>query len=384
MGDVSCDALIIGAGPAGSTAAFLLASRGLRVILLDRSRFPRPKLCGGLLTWKTLRTVQEIFQVGPHLLHTRGIAHHACRNYTVSGRGRRGLQGTLDEPFHLVDRRAYDHLWLQSAVAAGAEFHPDIAVTGFDPDRNEVLTNRGEAWRGRFILGADGARSRIRRALARGGKIAGSRRGGSAAALETFIPDDAGLEAPDGPAIHYGYVPWGYTWSFPGPGHRILGIAALKEKAGRRLAACFRDFLAACNAPAPRDLRIHAHGLPYGNYLCTPGYRRTLLLGDAAGLADPFLGEGIYYAHRSGQLAAEAVFESRRHPDGALAGYRRRVRRSLHPELRYAEAGRRILFSLPPGLYHPFLAVLLKLAPKVCEETIQGRRSFRWFRKTER
>jgi menaquinone-9 beta-reductase len=104
-------------------------------------------------------------------------------------------------------------------------------------------------------------------------------------------------------------------------------------------------------------------------------------VGDAAGLADPFLGEGIYYAHRSAQLAAGAAIEAYRHPDSALSRYHRHFRRSIYPELRYAWAGRQVIFSLPRAFYYPSLTMFLRLMPKIGEETIQGKRSFRWFRK---
>jgi flavin-dependent dehydrogenase len=102
---------------------------------------------------------------------------------------------------------------------------------------------------------------------------------------------------------------------------------------------------------------------------------------DAAGLADPFLGEGIYYAHRSAQLAAQAVSESRSQPESAIGRYRKSFHRAIYPELRYARAGRQIIFSLPPSFYFPVLTILLRLMPKVCEETIQGQRTFRWLQR---
>lgn len=143
----------------------------------------------------------------------------------------------------------------------------------------------------------------------------------------------------------------------------------------------FRDFSASFHLADPGALRVQGHRLPYGNYLKTPGHGCILLAGDAAQLADPFLGEGIYYAHRSAQLAAQAVIESRSHPESALGRYRESFRRIIYPELRYARAGRQLIFSLPPSFYFPVLTALLRLMPKICEETIQGQRTFKWFRR---
>jgi len=155
----------------------------------------------------------------------------------------------------------------------------------------------------------------------------------------------------------------------------------LKAKAGRRVTAGFRNFLANLGLADMNALHIQSHAIPYGNYLETPGNANVLLVGDAAGLAEPFLGEGIYYAHRSGQLAAQAVIESRLKPESAAERYRDSFRRVIYPELRYARAGRQIIFSFPPSFYFPVLTALLRLMPKVCEETIQGQRTFRWFRR---
>ncbi|MGE5255022.1 MAG: NAD(P)/FAD-dependent oxidoreductase [Hyphomicrobiales bacterium] len=380
MRNATSDVLIIGAGPAGSTAAFILASRGFKVQLLDRREFPRPKLCGGLLTWKTIQILERVFQISSQTLASIGIIRHATREYVVADRHGRRRCRRLDYPFHLVDRKAYDDFWLRHAVAAGAEFHPGSAVATVDIMRNEVRTEEGETWTGRVIIGADGVNSRVRQAFRAAEKPIDPPRPGTAMALECFLPRRAG-SFPQSPAIYYGFVPWGYAWSFPFPDHQILGIAALRQKAGRQIMNGFHEFLASFHIPGPRALSIQGHLLPYGNYLKTPGRANILLAGDAAHLADPFLGEGIYYAHRSAQLAAQAVVESRSHPESAGGRYRESFRRIIYPELKYARAGRQIIFSLPPSFYFPVLTALLRLMPKICEETIQGQRTFKWFRR---
>jgi geranylgeranyl reductase family protein len=375
------DVLIVGAGPAGSTAAFLLASCGLKVHLLDRQHFPRPKLCGGLLTWKTIQALERVFQTGAQALTSIGIIRSASREYMVADRCGRRICRTLGYPFHLVERKVYDDFWLQRAISAGAEFHPASAVTTVDLNQSEVTTERGEKWRGRFIIGADGVNSRIRQALVRAGKPIGPPRPGTAMALECTVPHQTG-SFPKSPAIYYGYVPWGYAWSFPYPDHQVIGIAALKQKTRRRIMSCFGEFASCLHVPDIRALPVQGHLLPYGNYLGTPGHGNILLAGDAAYLADPFLGEGVYYAHRSAELAAGAVIASLAQPESAIDRYRESFHRIIHPELKYARAGRQLIFSLPPRFYFPVLAALLRLIPTICEETIQGQRSFKWFQKT--
>jgi len=380
MGKATCDVLIIGAGPAGSTAAFILASRGLKVLLLDRRDFPRPKLCGGLLTWKTIQTLERVFQTSPRALASIGIIRHATREYVVADRHGRRLRRTLDYPFHLVDRQAYDDFWLRQAIAAGAEFHPGSAVAAVDLQQREVAAANGQKWRARVIIGADGVNSRVRQAFLAVAKPIDTPRPGTAMALECFVPCQAG-SFPESPAIYYGFIPWGYAWSFPFPDHQVLGIAALRQKAGRQIMSGFREFMAGFHLAGSRTPPLQGHRLPYGSFLRIPGRGSILLAGDAAHLADPFLGEGIYYAHRSAELAAQAVIESRSQPEFAGRRYRESFRRIIYPELRFARAGRQIIFSLPPGFYFPVLTALLRLMPKICEETIQGQRTFKWFRR---
>lgn len=353
------------------------------MVVCDRQRFPRPKLCAGLLTEKTIRTVEAVFQTGPAALLSAGVIGHATRRYRLAGSDRRAVCGTLDHPFHLTDREVYDHFWLKKAREAGAEFHPQAAVIEIDPEGPSVLTAGGDEFRADLIIGADGVDSRVRRALARRGMLPPARGFETAAALEIRIPrrPDGGFS--DEATLYYGFTPWGYAWSFPGPTGQIVGMAGLRQKAAARLRSDFGHFLAALGQSPPPEGRIRSRSLPYGNYLPTPGGRNILLVGDAAGLADPFLGEGIYYAHRSAQLAAEAILACRGRPQSALAVYTARYRRRIYPELRYARAGRQLIFSLPPRFYFPVLAGMLRLMPKICEETIQGRRSFRWFRRLD-
>jgi flavin-dependent dehydrogenase len=180
------DAVIVGAGPAGSTAAFLLASNGLRVQVLDRSHFPREKLCGGLLTWKTIQTLAAAFGVTAATLKSEKIIRVESRGYLVGGRNSRPIHGTLDYPFHLVERKAYDEFWLKRAVSAGAEFRPGTRAMSFNPATRQVVTADGEILHARFVLGADGVASRVRSALRRAGKIADPRGGETAIAIETF------------------------------------------------------------------------------------------------------------------------------------------------------------------------------------------------------
>lgn len=374
------DVLIIGAGPAGSTAAYFLASNGLQVLILDKSTFPRDKLCGGLLTLKTIKLLESVFGVSVDFMKNHGIIRYQSFNYKVGSSSGHFIQGRLDHPFYFTQRAVYDAFWLEMAQEAGAEFRAGEKVVALDISNKKLTTSRGDEYSGNFILGADGALSRTRQLLSAAGRIKREWHSQMATTLEVFIPNRNIPELVDYPAIYFGHVPWGYTWSFPGEHFRVLGIAGLNARAGKSLRVGFRNFLASLNISMKKIPRFKSHALPYGNYLTLPGYGNVLLLGDACGLADPLLGEGIYYAHKSAQLAAKAILQSYANAQTVFKSYSRNLQRDIISELKLLRMLRKIIFSLPGGWPYKVLSCMLKTFPRQCEEALQGQRSVKWLR----
>jgi geranylgeranyl reductase family protein len=374
------DTLIVGAGPAGTTAAFILASMGYKVGIIEKSRFPRSKLCAGLLTQKTIQTLKDVFNIDLCGLKSQGVIQYQSSYYSVGDKNTEKLHGKLNFPFHFVDRKSYDQCWLDKAVDAGARVIFKEKVVAVDITAGKVATQTGRQFYGDVIIGADGVFSQVRSRLKRSGVIKNHRSQEVAAALEIFIPKEKFPELPDHPAIYFGYIPWGYAWSFPGPKNQILGICGLKKKNKKYLTRSFESFLQSHAVPMHKSCHAKGYALPYGNYLSKPGYGNILLIGDAGGLADPFLGEGIYYAHKSGQLAANAIKQSSGSPQDAFTIYSVLLNRSIIPELKFARINRQLLFSLPSKWYFKGLSFFLKQIPKKCEETIQGQRSFKLLR----
>jgi geranylgeranyl reductase family protein len=377
------DAIIIGAGPAGSTAAYITASLGLKTLIIDENSFPRDKLCGGLLTWKTIRLLESIFRTDLERLNCENIIQYQSFDYAVCSSRNRSVTGKLDFPFHFVNREKYDQFLLNQAIDAGSHLIAGEKVVAIDCGQGKVKTNRGSTFRGKFILGADGVFSRVRSALTSGGSIDFGWKNGLATAIEIKVSKDKYTHLRGYPSIYWGYNSWGYAWSFPGPADQILGMCALNIKAGKQIRKCFLAFLESQSIMEDEGTRFMSHPLPYGNYLMNPGHGNILLLGDAAGLVDPFLGEGIYYAHKSAQLAATALAGSCNDPHGARQRYTRLLRQLVIPELKYAKIGRQILFSLPRGCYFSVLTFFLRRMPKMCEQTIQGQRSFKWLARVD-
>ena len=372
------DLIVAGAGPAGSTAAAQAAGAGHRVLLVDRRIFPRPKLCAGLLTEKSIRLIDRLRPGGFTELCAAESVHTASREYEVHSRTTCLHAGRLETPFHLVRRSLYDAFWVDHARQSGAEILLGTAVREVQADTGMVTLADGRQTTGTHIVAADGANSRVRTLLTRTGALRGIPSSGTATALELFVADHEAKNAP--PSIHFGDVPTGYAWDFPSAEGRVLGICALPSTTTQALHKAFRAFLLRRGYRRPDSSGIRGHLLPYGGFMRRPGAGRVLLCGDACGLADPLLGEGIYYAHQSGRMAGLAVSRSLATTEPTLPLYLDLLKEPVLRELRWALYWRTLLFTLlAPGGYRP-LGLALRLLHDRLEETIQGRRSFRFLR----
>ncbi len=372
------DVLIIGAGPAGSTAAFILANRGFKVLVIDKHKFPRKKLCAGLLTWKTIKALEDVFQTDLNYLKSHGAINYQSREYAIYNKKGELIRGKLKFPYHFVDRKIYDKFWLDKAGKAGAKVLTGEKILSIDIKNSKVKTSKDNIFKAKFLLGADGVLSRTRNTLIKAGFIRDKWSACLATALEIFIPRQECPSFPDYPIIYFGYIPWGYAWSFPGAENQVLGICGLNRKVKGRFKECFYNFLKNQPVSESKDLNLKGHPLPYGNYLTKPGHNNILLTGDACGLADPLLGEGIYYAHKSGELAAKAVLESYNNPDNALKIYNKLLNGSLIIELKYAKIWRNIVFSIFSILNYKPLPMFMRINRRAFEEIVHGQRSFKW------
>ncbi len=302
------DAIIVGAGPAGASAAYWLGEAGRRVLVLEKERLPRYKPCGGGVPRSVFG--QFPFDFSPVIEREIGRVRFRFRD------GREVAADLPDRPVAMVMRDRFDYHLLKHARAEVREGTPVVALCQ-DRDGVEVEAASGESFRGRYLIGADGANSRV----ARLASLRRSRRMG--AALEAEVPaDDALLEEYRDTALFlFGVPPMGYMWVFPKAEHLSVGIGAFLGTASPMRSLLQQEMA---------RLGIHVggqdgQGHPLPIYLRhEPLHRgRVLLAGDAARLMDPLLGEGVRHAIRSGRLAAEAVLA------GDLEGYTRRAQREI-------------------------------------------------------
>ncbi len=300
------DALVVGCGPAGSTAGYLLASAGLNVAMFDKCTFPRHKLCGGLLPEKTVRIVERIFDVTRDELMGTGVIDHVSDKYTIYYHDAPVVQGVTPRPFYHVDRAAYDGFLLGKAVSRGARLHEAEIVLGVDPRRGFIETRSGRRYCGRFIVGSDGALGVTKRYV-----HAGSRgrhtRPRTASAIEAEIPFSELRRPLTQPAVIVGHMRLGYGWVFPTGKGVVAGLGGIRQKGEKSLKEIFDTMIAGLRLADPDSLKVRGHPIPFGNLRRRPVAGCLLLAGDAAGFADPITGEGVYHAHLSGEAASAAV-----------------------------------------------------------------------------
>lgn len=282
-----CDVLIVGAGPAGSSAAYDLASGGISTLLVDRQLLPRTKPCGGAVTIKALKAMR--FSIDPIVRNRAsglllGIDGGTCSTFS----GSRDIAA-------MTLRTELDHYLLERAIAHGAQFRKINRIMAIEEKEDHVLlTTTGSRIRSKFLIGADGANSTVRRMVFGGHSIQ------LAFAIEGRVPAS---QRSDLMEFHFGAAPQGYGWVFPKDDHLNVGIYSVSQKLNRGLLARFitRRF----RSNELEEVLGYPIGIGGWSYsLCKD---RVLLAGDAAGLAEPLLGEGIYYAIRSGQVAAGAI-----------------------------------------------------------------------------
>jgi len=343
------DTIVAGAGPAGSTAARLLAREGASVLLLDKRRFPRDKPCGGGVTLRAAAALD----IDLTLVIERTV-YGARFSLRLGPTFERRFRAPLT---YMTQRCRLDSFLAQHAAEAGADFHDGEGVRSVDTNEGSgvdltqpwmVRTDSG-SYAARIVIGADGANGVVARS----------------AGLETQHEEAVALEGnvrfateiPDRwqeyVGLDLGGLAGGYGWLFPKGDHLNVGVGAWKY-AGFTLRPKLAQLCRRYGFDPEQISDVRGHHLPVRVPETPIAKGRVALIGDAAGLVDPLSGEGIHMAFASARLAARQALACLAGDSPDMTPYQREVERRLQPELTVSRQLQELFNFAPP----PYAALM--------------------------
>ena len=313
---IAYDAAIVGAGPAGSTAAKFLTEKGYRVLLIDKEKFPRDKPCAGGLTFKVLSRFPYVEKENLIENYTYGgIAYSPSLKYKL-------IVGKEEPISAMVLRKKFDYGLVKIAIASGTTFIDRKRVENIKifKDKARIYLNDNTFFESQVVIGTDGIWSTIAKKTGLSEKCKDF---GMCVFHEYPIASksiDRCIGEKRSCHIHLGVEDiFGYGWVFPKKNHINIGICELNPKTIRskyktNLKEVYRNYfdLLKKNNILPNDVKI---GRLKGGALPLFPLKKTfsdrvILCGDAGGFINPVSGEGIYYAMSSGKIAAQVIIKA--------------------------------------------------------------------------
>jgi geranylgeranyl reductase family protein len=364
------DAIIIGGGPSGASAGRRAGKLGLNTLLLEKEKFPRYKPCGGALSEHTIsyldfKLPQDIIEweaTGANVIF-RDQSIKAHRNHRLSV---------------LVSRNKFDNFLLEKAKETGIEVHTgEKALCCREmSDFVEVDTDQG-TYRAKFAIIAEGVHGLVKTCVR-----PTDNKEEYGICLVTEVPaGEKEIEERLGKAVelHFGVAGGGYGWIFPHKTYYSVGIGGVIKDFPHPKKSML-EFLKENGFTG--EYKVHGHKIPWGGIKRRVAGSRVLLSGDAAGFVDSFSGEGLAYAIRSGQFAAEVVagicLQGRNLKD--LSRYESLCRAEFGTHLKYSLMFSKIMHHFPDRTFKIFTSSnkMIDKYLEVVDFTIDYKDYLRW------
>jgi len=334
--EIFCDVAIIGGGPAGCSAGIRLAERGSNVIIIDKKKFPRDKICGGLITQKAMDLLRDELRIND----LSSVIESESNSFGLYERNQLINKASTNEYTYCVTRNNFDYFLVKKASSIGCNVLDGIIVKNIhNSDKYLVAGNNKINYK--YLIAADGVNSKA-------GMIINETLDKDllAIGLQIEIPLSRIVNTGDWsyPKIYFGYVQYGWGWVFPKKDHVTVGLAGLMTD-GLELRKRFKRLTGEIKCvQSIDDLPINGGIIPYGTFIKMPAKDGVFLTGDAAGFAEPITGEGIYYALKSGLLAAEVILSNSRNKENQ---YCILCNKYIINDLKQAKIARKFLFNQP-------------------------------------
>ena len=331
------DSIVVGAGPAGATAAYCLAKKGHSVLIIEKASFPRYKPCGGGVSPAIADWFD--FDFTPVIKNTVSQV-----KYTWKMGDPMEIELKRVTPMWMVQRDELDNFLVQQAIQQGAELKDNLEVTGINlqGDSWQVSTSDGN-FEAKYLIGADGANSFVANKL-------GFSTAKTVAAASLEVPGEVSARRANMAYFDFGSLKNGFMWCFPKTDGFTISAAYVRDPKGKS-----QELQKQLNNYAEQFGLNVANG-KYTEHLLNlwDGDRplhsdRVVITGEAAGIVDPLIGEGIRPAMFTGIKAAEAVSKAIAGEADALAQYTKAIEQEWGSNLAKAQ----------------FLAGLFYKAPKI-------------------
>lgn len=327
---------VVGAGPAGAAAAQALAAAGVRTALLERCPLPRYKTCGGGLVPRALAYLP---------VDVAAAVQRTCHRVEVylHGPDAAYLADADPAPVTMTMREDLDALLADAAVRAGADLRAPCEVETLRVAQREVeLATSTGPLRAGWVIAADGATGSIARAAGWAPHDAAI----PALEYEVQVPDPVLERLSASARFDLGFLPHGYAWVFPKRRHLSIGVLRMR-RGPVPLRSHLVAYLEHVGIGEIEHVERHGYVIPIRPRAGGFARNRTLLVGDAAGFADPITAEGISYAVLSGQLAARALVDGDGDASAVPRRYHHALRAPILSELRAARLLALPLYDLP-------------------------------------